>query len=252
MIPTLVEGMSIERVGGNRMTEANRRVVESSHVERRGRPSVVALALVGVLAVVVGGCGNLTSGGVGEVEVVVGADSVSLAAIGQSVQASAIVPFGVQAPEDSDRIEGTLNVRIQVFLLRAPGQWIELTQGIQALILPIQDPAPIAIARMDVPSGPYQAVRTVFRSVVANVERGLEVDGELITGQILVDLSGRDRLQVETPLEIDVVEETLSTLVVDLHTARWLRRLDRVRREVAHQDFEAHLDLRHIRSDKRP
>ena len=198
------------------------------------------------------GCGELTAGGVGEVEVVVGADSVSLAAIGQNVQASAIAPWGAQAPGESDRIEGTLNLRVQLFLLRAPGQWIELTHGIQTIALSIQDPAPVAVARTDVPAGPYGAVRTVFRSVVANVERGLEVDGEAITGRILVDLSGRDRLQVETALDIDIVEETSSTLVVDLHTTRWLRRLDRVRRDVAHEDFEGAIDLRHLLSDQRP
>ncbi len=87
----------------------------------------------------------------------------------------------------------------------------------------------------------------MFRRVVAEVQRGLEVDGEPITGSILVDLGPEDRLQVDTAIELDVVEETISELAVDLHTARWLRRLDRDLRQVDRAHFEEELRLRHHR-----
>ena len=212
-------------------------------MRRLNRSSIAGLLFARAFAL--GGCENLTSGGVGELKVVVAADSVSVSdnlQLAPSAVAS-VGPLNPQAP--SDRIVGTLTVRIQVFVLRLPAQWIEVTDGVQEVILPIGDSEPATIAQMRLPAGPYRAVRTLFRRGEADVRSGLVVDGELVTGRIPVHLGPEDRLQIETGLELDVVEERASTLVVDLHAARWLRRLDRDLRQVSSEHFEDELRLRH-------
>ncbi len=198
------------------------------------------------IGIILIGCGDLTSGGVGELEVIVAADSVPVAASAATSQ-MAYASFGMQAPPDSPDIQGALTLRIQVFVLRAPAQWIEVTDGVQEVVLEIGDPESETIARKSLPAGPYRAVRTLFRRVEANIRSGLEVDGEPIVGRIPVDLGLSDRLQVERILGLDVVDRDLSELVIDLHAERWLRRLDRDRRTVSQEHFQDELKLRHHR-----
>ena len=203
-----------------------------------------AASLLG--ATTVTGFGNLTAGGVGDLEVVVSADSVSL----NGVPSSAI-GFGdgggwfAQVPTDSPRIEGTLTIRLQVFVVRQPSRVIEVMDGTQEVTLSLGDPQAVTIARRDLPAGPYHAVRTVFRRVEADVVRGLEFDGVPVTGRIPVELGPLDRLQIQRALGLDVVEEGGSEVVVNLHAARWLRRLDRDQRLVHSDDFEGELAVRH-------
>jgi len=213
-------------------------------MRRFSRRLLGPLVLMGGTAVA--GCGNLTSGGVGDLEVLVSADSVSLSAVPSS--AFGLEEIGgrlAQAPADSQRIEGTLTIRLQVFVLRGPLRWVEVTDGIQEVTLSLGDPSPITIAQRDLPAGPYHAVRTLFRRVHVDVVSGLEFDGVLITGRIPVDLGLQDRLQIEKGLDLVVVEEGASEIVVNLHTHRWLRRLDRDRRVVSPEDFEREFAVRH-------
>lgn len=191
------------------------------------------------------GCGDLTSGGVGDMEVLVSADSVPIGdALGVGTVPN-LGELGTQAPPDAPQIRGTLTVRLQVFLLRRPGRWIEITDGVQEVTLALEDPEPVTVARRDIPAGPYHAVRTLFRRVEANVEGGLEVDGEPVIGRIPVDLGLQDRLQIERGLDLQVGDGKLVELVVDLHARRWLRRLDTDRRLVDPEHFEDELKLRH-------
>ena len=198
-------------------------------------------------SLLLGGCGNLTSGGVGELEVVVAADSVSLSAALQSMHGSGLLADtpSLQAPSDSPRIDGTLTVRIQVFVLRRLGQWSEVTDGVQEIVLPLGNTEPVTIAQTALSAGPYRTARTLFRRVEADIRGGLEIDGEAITGRVLVDLGPEDRLQVETGLLLNVTEGQRSELAVDLHADRWLRRLDRVLRRVSSDHFQDEFRLRH-------
>lgn len=183
-------------------------------------------------------------------EVLVSADSVP---IGDALGTGSVPDLGegrtqapgTQAPPDAPQIQGTLTVRLQVFLFRRPGRWIEITDGVQEVTLDLGDPEALIIARRDVPAGPYHAVRTLFRRVEANVESGLEIDGEPVIGRIPVDLGLQDRLQIERGVDLEVGDGKLVELVVDLHAHRWLRRLDTDRRLVDSEHFEDELKLRH-------
>ncbi len=207
----------------------------------------IGMPMLGV-ALVLMGCGDLTSGGIGEVEVVMAADSVPVNGLALSPPAQmAGVVWGEQVPPDSPRIEGTLTIRVQVFVFRAPGRWIEVTEGPQDVVLPLGEPQTATIARKSLPAGPYRAARTLFRRVEANIRSGLVVDGEPITGRILVDLGLQDRIQIDTDIGLDVVERGVSELVVDLHAERWLRRLNAELRQVSGDHFTDEFRLRHHR-----
>lgn len=226
------------------------------------RPGGLILGGVTLGALLLGGCGNLTSGGLGDVEVIVAVDSVpagdllsqtagggaALAFAGEDGFGSA-AEFGagdrVRAPQvPPEPIEGTLTVRIQVYVLRSPLRWVEVTDGVQEVEMPLAGAVPVTLAQKSIPAGPYVSVRTVFRRVEADVERGLEVDGVAVTGPVPVDLGPQDRLVVERPVALDVTEGLTSSLAVDLHTMRWLRLLDRDRKRVSQEDFTGQLDLR--------
>jgi hypothetical protein len=185
-------------------------------------------------ALVLGGCGNLTSGGLGDVEVIVAADSVPS---GDFLAASA-----PQVPPEP--IQGTLTVRVQVYVRRGPTRWIEVTDGVQEIEMPLAGGEPMTLAEKGIPAGPYAAVRTVFRRVEADVESGLQVDGVAVTGPVLVDLGAEERLAVDRSVELDVTEGVVSSIAVDLHATRWLRLLDRDRKQVRPEDFEGELALR--------
>lgn len=198
-------------------------------------------SLLAIVATLLGAsaCGDLTAGGVGEVEVLVSPDAVPV----QAAMADAWPAR--QTPQDMADIEGSLQVRVQVFVLRPPGRWIQVTDGTQEVLLDLSEPTASTLARTSLSAGSYVAVRTVFYRVRADIESGLEVEGEPVTGEVDVDLGVAGRLEVFRPLELTVVEGEITELGLDLHAARWLRRLDRDLRRVAATDFEEELGLRH-------
>lgn len=201
-------------------------------------------------ALLLGGCGNLTSGGLGDVEVIVAVDSVpsgdfvsgQLADLGVLPSHSSGFARAPQVPPEP--VQGTLTVRVQVYVRRGSARWIEVTDGVQEVEMPLVGGDPVTLAEKAVPTGPYAAMRTVFRRVEADVQSGLVVDGVAVTGPILVDLGTEESLVVDRPVELEVSEGTRSSLAVDLHTTRWLRLLDRDRKRVRQEDFEGEVALR--------
>jgi hypothetical protein len=173
--------------------------------------------LAGLLAGVLTGCGDLTSGGVGEVDVLLSSGEL---------EAEPATGAGVAAALSTTSIEGTLSVRVQVHLGQGPDRWRELTDGVQQLELDLADPAPIELARREIREGRYDRVRMVFGRVEAEVARGLSVDGDSVTGRVPVDLGIEGRLQVEREVSIDVRSGEPVEIVIELKAADWLRRLD--------------------------
>jgi len=181
-------------------------------------------------------CGDLTSGGFGEVEVLITADSV-LAASGLAPDLAALLESG------EDGITGTLTVQLQVDLRRGPDTWIGLTDGVQEVTLVLGSPDPVLLARREVPPGRYRASRTRFRLVRAQVEGGLTVGGAPYVGSVLVPLPTEGGALV-LPLAFDVIQGGVRELVLEMRADRWLPRVDPDQRTVARGDFEAVQELR--------
>jgi hypothetical protein len=131
-----------------------------------------------------------------------------------------------------------------VFVLHPPSRWVEVTDGPEMVIMDLESPEPVVLARATVSAGRYRGVRTVFRRVEANVIRGLVVDGQPVTGLVRVQLGDGGILVVEDPTEVEVPVGGETSLLVDLHTMRWLRLLNLELRQVAASDFQDQVRLR--------
>ena len=224
----------------------------------------------GVVALLLGGCGNLTSGGYGDLEVLVASDTVSttesrsapaaasvapvftlspgyssgafVSAVAAPPAVSAEVPPDILGPDRqrsslSMLLEGTLTLRVQVFALpRADATPIEVTDGVQQVVMPLSGGAPVLLARKSLAEGSYSVIRTVFLHVEALVEGGLVVNGVAIRGPVRVDLGSR--LVVDTPVDLTIEEDVPARISVNLHTTRWIRLLNLDRRVNA-EDFQA-------------
>lgn len=217
----------------------------------RTRPAATAAVLFLAL---VGGCGNLTSGGFGEVEVVLIPDAVEglaeAARMALSTGPQAVFPMAATGPvsdvpaasegpaaTEGEAIEGILTVWVRSFVRRGDQDWEELTDGFQQLTLSLQDPEPAEVARRSLPEGSYEAVRTVFTRVHAQVIRGLDVNGEPVTGLIRVDLGPEGTLTVVDPVSIEVREREVVRLALEMQSRVWLRLVDAVQRRVAGDEF---------------
>jgi hypothetical protein len=200
-------------------------------------------------AILTGACGNLTSGGFGDLEVVVAVDSVAAlqqapAPTFQMVSSSGVLEPGRQTSSSGMALlDGTLNMRVQVFALTGRDFPIEVTEGVQEVIMPLSGAVPVVLARKSLPTGTYLAIRTVFLHVEAVVDGGLIVDGVPIRGPVRVDLGQGSRLIVDTPITLTIDEDVPARINVDLHTMRWIRLLNQDRR-VRAEDFQGQVTVR--------
>lgn len=213
------------------MTDMNR-IDGSSPPRRRTDGLRLFLPALGFL---LAGCGNVTSGGFGDVEVLVSSDEVEDV---QATAASALYAH-LGAPAKSghaDSIVGTLTVRLRSFARRGVGDFVELTDGVQEVTLPLSDPAAVEIARRAVPAGRYDAVRTFFGRIEANIERGLVVDGVPIVGAVTVDLGG-EGFSTVTYTGFDVWEDAPTVVAIDMQSRLWLRLANAILGRVDLDDF---------------
>jgi hypothetical protein len=195
---------------------------------------------VALVAWLVGACGDLTSGGFGDLEVIVATDSVPATALTAPPVALAQLPTRVGS--DQQMVDGTLTLRIQVFAVARAGA-VEVTNGVQELVMPLSGSAPFLLVRKELPAGSYASIRTVFLSVVAQVEGGLIIDGVPIRGPVTVELGSEGRIVVDTPIDLRIADGLESRIRVDLHTTRWIRLLNAQRR-VQPEDFRREVRVR--------
>lgn len=205
---------------------------------RRVRGCGTRRGLVGLLAgaVVLAGCGNVTSGGLGDVEVVLSSDEVE--ELGEVATAALLAEIaGPAATSHLLPIEGTLTVRVRSYARRGVADLVELTDGIQELTLSLSDPEPVEIARRALPAGGYEGVRTFFGRIEANITRGLVIDGDTIRGTVAVDLGPAGTFSTVTLTPFEVLEGAPTVVAIEMQSRVWLRLVDAVLRRVDLDDF---------------
>lgn len=217
------------------------RAVGSGHAEAGARrlPPLLAISAALALAGVAAGCGNVTSGGLGEVEVVMSSGEVeggqTTADVMPTVLSEAL--GGAEATSHLTELRGTLTVRVRSFARARDGTFEEITDGVQEVVLSLEDPQPLEIARRSLPAGPYDAVRTFFGRIEANIEGGLIIDGRLVTGPVRVNLGPGGTLSIVDYTGFEVVEDQPTTIALEMHSRIWLRLADAVLQEVDVEDF---------------
>lgn len=200
-----------------------------------------------------GACGNLTSGGFGEVEVVLTSQAVEeLDAALHRAAALSLAPHA-EAPSQASnsnlslgppQLEGTLLVRVRSFALDGSRGGVELTNGLQEVTLSLRDPVPVELARRELPEGEYRGVRTVLGRVEAVVVQGLDMNGVPVTGTIQVDLGPTGTLDIRTDTPFQVRAGDGTQVALEMRSRVWLRLVDAARRVVPEEALRNALRIR--------
>lgn len=203
-----------------------------------GRRTAGALLLAGGLAALTA-CGNLTAGGIGEASVVMSGDApdettapqtafVSQPASIQSWQPTGI-DLGSYGPattdHDDDDPEGQLEADVTVYLVSAAGELTSVTDGEVEVRLDLDGVEEPEIGSRTVTATSYTALRMVFTEIEAQVDAGLIIDGQPVTGPIDVEIEDLT-LTVEKALSLEVAEGERVELLIDLNAESWLLAVD--------------------------
>lgn len=200
-----------------------------------------AVALTCLL--ITGGCGNVTSGGFGDVEVVLSSDEVE--DLQEAATGMVLAEVGLPSTTShGSNIQGTLTVRVRSFARRGPGDFVELTDGVQEVTVSLSDPEPVEIARRSLPAGSYDAVRTFFGRIEADVTGGLIIDGDPVIGTVRVDLGEDGSLSVVTVTGFEVWADAPAVVAIEMQSGIWLRLVDAVLGSVDVDDFRESFRVR--------
>lgn len=218
---------------------------------RRGRSGLILLT-VGAAVALSTGCGNLTAGGVGEASVAVSGDAAGeQSAVSRSRPALAaawaplsLLPRAGFAARADDEPEGEVGVEFRIFLVRQDGELVPLSD--REIRVQVEFPGGTEarpVRRRIVPAETYRGVRAVFTEIEAEVDRGLVIGGDPVTGPVEVELDDGS-LAVEESVELTVPDGGEVELLLDLNSAAWLRAANPAVRRVAANIFRNSLRIR--------
>jgi hypothetical protein len=207
----------------------------SSERSGRGR-QVVRFLLLSALLGSAGSCGNLTAGGIGEAVVVVSGDSPeALAAavvtgVPSSVlafpQPAALASGGPAASDhDDDQPEGQLEAEMLLFLVAEGGELIPLSDDEVEVSVDLEGVEQDETLPRELAAGRYTGLRIVFLQIEVQVDAGLIIGGEPITGPIDIELES-DSLAVTKPLNLSIDDQESVEILIDLNAASWLQAVD--------------------------
>ncbi|MDH3270205.1 MAG: hypothetical protein OEN56_02660 [Gemmatimonadota bacterium] len=217
----------------------------------RRTPSAQLLSTLAVLGLA--GCGNLTAGGFGEAIVVMSGDAPDDGASPQtsnaqsaSPQSSSVVssprPFDsaalVSSPGPSshdDSPEGEVEAEFSLFLVAGDGDLVPLTNGDIRVRVDLEGVEEPQIASRSVTATTYTGLRMVFTEIEAEVDAGLIIGGEPVTGPIDVEID--IVLPVTKPLDLEIGDGERVEILIDLNAERWLLAVDPVTKTVDAQVF---------------
>jgi hypothetical protein len=204
----------------------------SAYLARRLPFIVLAPALSFAMAA----CGNVTVGGFSQVSVDVSGDAAepvpqpTLIDGGPALSSpSPDLPLaGVEEPEGP---EGEVEIDIRLALVSETGDLVRLGGDDVRIKLDLQGVDEAEAVSEIVPAGRYTALRISFTHIQVEVEGGLVIDGEEITGDLHIALEDPE-LVVSRPLDVEAVEGSRVELLVDLNSAGWLAAVNPVTRTI--------------------
>lgn len=192
-------------------------------------------------ALVLGGCGNLTAGGLSEAEVTISGDAVDPAAApSRSPRAPRTArqddDDDVDDDDDDDEAEGQLEADLLLFLENVAGELVPLTDEELEVRVDVRGASEVSTGTRAVPADRYRGLHALFLDIEVEIERGLVVDGRVVTGRVDVEFEA-DSLDVFLPVDLDLEDGARVQFLVDLNAQDWLLRVDPDLRVVAETFF---------------
>jgi hypothetical protein len=200
--------------------------------------------LTGLLfGVAAAGCGNLTMGGFGEAVVVVSGDSpdsvVAAPAAVVGGPSFARVSDAGKAPARADgeeHPEGQLEATIRLYVVSQAGAAVPLSDDEVEIRLDLGGVEQDETLPQQIPADVYTDLRIVFLEIEVQVDAGLVIGGDTITGPIDIEME-TDSLVVDRPLALDIADQERAEIFVDLNAASWLQAVDPLTLSVDANDF---------------
>jgi hypothetical protein len=197
------------------------------------------LLFIPVVTAFLTGCGNLTAGGLnGVAEVAVSGDVPGTL--------SPALPVGtgptLAAANDHDSPEGEVEVEFQLFLERANGKSVPLSDDDIRVRVDLRGRQEADVVNRAVPAVRYTGLRIVFTEIEAEVDSGLVIDGQVVSGAVRVELEDAT-LTVVKPLALEIEDGERVQLLIDLNASIWLQAVDPDLKRVAEDFFANALDL---------
>jgi hypothetical protein len=184
---------------------------------------------VTLLALATPACGNLTAGGFGEAVVVVSGDSPeALTASGSQGSPGLVLPAVVDAParaEGDDSPEGQIEAELLLYLRSEAGAEVALTDDVLELSVDLAGVEQDETLPKEIPTDVYTELRIVFLEIDVQVQAGLVIGGDTITGPIDIELESQP-LSVVKPVDLQLDEAERAEILVDLNAASWLQAVD--------------------------
>lgn len=196
--------------------------------------------LLPAAALWLGACGNLTAGGLAETDVAVSGDAID--------PAPAVAPAPVGVPpranqEDEDEADGELQAELLLYLENGAGELVALNRDKIEIQVDVKGVREDAASATLVPAGSYDALHMVFTKIEVEVEGGLIIDGQPVTGLVEVELEA-DSLTVVRPVSVNLDAGDRVEILVDLNAQDWLLQVDPNIQVVAEQVFANAITVR--------
>lgn len=199
------------------------------------------VASVALLAWITG-CGNFTAGGLTETRVRLSGDAPSATPALARLDPGTVAVTAPRSSDDDDQPEGEVEAEFGLYLVRDDGALVALTDEDVRVRVDLEGVEEPQVAAQLVEVAVYTGFRIVFTEIEAEVDAGLIINGEPVTGPIDVELEGPD-LVVDRPIALDLDGEDVVEILVDLNAADWLQAVDPMTATVEAQAFAGFIEV---------
>ena len=144
--------------------------------------------------------------------------------------------------DDDDHPEGEVEAEFRMYLIRVGGALVPLSDQEVRVRVDFEGIEEPEVASRTVEAATYSGFRIVFNEIEAEVDAGLVINGDTVTGPIDIELEGAD-LTVDRPVIFDVGDQETVELLVDLNAADWLQAVDPVAGTVSAAAFASFIEV---------
>lgn len=139
-------------------------------------------------------------------------------------------------PDEADEAEGKVAAKFLLFLITEGGNAVQLGDDEVQVEVDLQGAGEVDVVRASITATRYSELRIVFTEIHAEVDSGLVINGQLVTGELNVELEDVS-LVVSRPALLDVSDGDIVEMVVDLNAPAWLTLVDPVSRTIQEAAF---------------